>query len=193
MSESTETEAEAGDGAKTALPVAPGEHTPAAVGAPLGATDLDEVRGAGNPLRDPSDRRLPRVPEPCALVVFGIGGDLSRKKVIAAIYDLANRGLLPTDFVLVGFSRADWPDGGTFEQMTRKAAKDHCRTAWNEEVWKRLSNNTRFIEGSFSDDAAFDKLAATMAELSESHGIGGNAAFYLSIPPSLFPDVLKQL
>ena len=64
-----------------------------------------------NPLRDPRDRRLPRVPEPCALVVFGITGDLARKKLLPAIYDLANRGLLPADFVLLGFARRDWEDG----------------------------------------------------------------------------------
>jgi len=166
-----------------------GSHTPAAV-----APGLDEYgTDAGNPLRDPADRRLPRVPQPCALVIFGIGGDLSRKKLIAAVYDLANRGLLPTDFVLVGFSRADWPGGGTFEQLTRKAAKDHCRTAWNEEVWKRLASNTRFVEGSFDDDEAFDRLGQAMAELRDSHGIRGNAAFYLSVPPSMFPVVLKQM
>ena len=56
-----------------------------------------------NPLRDPRDRRLPRVPEPCALVVFGVTGDLARKKLIPAVYDLANRGLLPPGFVLLGF------------------------------------------------------------------------------------------
>jgi len=155
---------------------------------------LDELgSGLANPLRDPADRRLPRVPEPCALVIFGIGGDLSRKKLIAAVYDLANRGLLPTDFVVVGFSRADWPGGGTFEKLTRNAAKEHCRTAWNEEVWRRLSNNTRFVEGSFDDDASFDKLVETMQDLRDSHGIRGNAAFYLSVPPSMFPVVLKQM
>ena len=61
-------------------------------------TTLDPPRA--NPLRDPRDRRLPRVPEPCALVVFGVTGDLARKKLLPAVYDLANRGLLPTGFVL---------------------------------------------------------------------------------------------
>ncbi|HEX3335361.1 MAG TPA: glucose-6-phosphate dehydrogenase [Jatrophihabitans sp.] len=149
--------------------------------------------GGANPLRDPADRRLPRVPEPCALVIFGIGGDLSRKKLIPAVYDLANRGLLPTDFVLVGFSRADWPGGGSFETLARKSAKDGARTGWNEEVWRRLAANTRFIEGSFDDDTAFDELVTAMAELRESHGIQGNAAFYLSVPPSMFPNVLNQV
>ena len=62
----------------------------------------------GNPLRDPQDRRLPRIPEPCALVIFGVTGDLARKKLMPAIYDLANRGLLPAGFSLVGFARRDW-------------------------------------------------------------------------------------
>ena len=146
-----------------------------------------------NPLRDPADRRLPRVPEPCALVIFGIGGDLSRKKLIPAIYDLANRGLLPTDFVVVGFSRSDWPGGGTFEALARKCAKDGARTTWNEEVWKRLAGNIKFVEGSFDDDHSFDELVHVMEGLRSSHGIPGNAAFYLSIPPSLFPAVLRQM
>jgi glucose-6-phosphate 1-dehydrogenase len=147
----------------------------------------------GNPLRDPADRRLPRVPEPCALVIFGIGGDLSRKKLIAAIYDLCNRGLLPTDFALVGFSRTDWPDGGDFESMARKAAKDHCRTSWNEDVWRRMQTTMRFVPGDFDNDTDFDKLVDTLADLREKFGISGNAAFYLSVPPFAFPMILNQM
>ncbi len=145
-----------------------------------------------NPLRDPGDRRLPRVPEPCALVVFGVTGDLARKKLLPAIYDLANRGLLPADFVLLGFARRDWEDGD-FETLAKNAAKQHARTDWNEEVWSRLSGDIKFVAGSFDDDDAFDTLATTLDDLRQSHGIKGNAAFYLSIPPSLFPTVLKQM
>jgi glucose-6-phosphate 1-dehydrogenase len=145
-----------------------------------------------NPLRDPGDRRLPRVPEPCALVVFGVTGDLARKKLLPAIYDLANRGLLPADFVLLGFARRDWGDGD-FEALAKKAAKQYARTDWSEEVWSRLSGDIKFVAGSFDDDAAFDELAVTLDELRNSHGIKGNAAFYLSIPPKLFPTVLKQM
>jgi len=145
-----------------------------------------------NPLRDPADRRLPRVPEPCALVVFGVTGDLARKKLLPAIYDLAHRGLLPADFVLLGFARRDWADGD-FESLAKKAAKEHARTDWNEEVWSRLAGDIKFVAGSFDDDDAFDQLAQTLDDLRESHGIKGNAAFYLSIPPSMFPVVLKQM
>ena len=131
----------------------------------------DELSGPVNPLRDPRDRRLPRVPEPCALVVFGVTGDLSRKKLLPAIYDLANRGLLPPDFVLLGFARRDWGDGD-FETLAKKAAKASARTPWNEEVWTRLWRHIRFIAGSFDDDAAFDTLAETLDELRETRDQG---------------------
>jgi glucose-6-phosphate 1-dehydrogenase len=132
------------------------------------------------------------VPAPCALVVFGVTGDLARKKLLPAVYDLANRGLLPADFVLLGFARRDWGDGD-FESVAKKAAKQYARTAWSDEVWRRLSGNIKFVPGAFDDDAAFDELASTLDELRESHGIRGNAAFYLSIPPSMFPIVLEQM
>ena len=145
-----------------------------------------------NRLRDPQDRRLPRVPDPCALVIFGVTGDLARKKLLPAVYDLANRGLLPPGFVVLGFARRDWGDGD-FEQLARKAAQEHSRTPWREEVWARLSGNMRFVGGSFDDDNAFDHLSSTLDELRGTQGIPGNAAFYLSIPPIAFPTVLKQL
>ncbi|MCU1608014.1 MAG: zwf [Modestobacter sp.] len=145
-----------------------------------------------NPLRDPRDRRLPRVPEPCALVVFGITGDLARKKLLPAVYDLANRGLLPTNFALLGFARRDWGDV-EFAELARTAAREHARTPWREQVWERLATSVRFVQGSFDDDNAFDELASNLAELEGTHGIGGNAAFYLSIPPAMFPTVLKQM
>jgi glucose-6-phosphate 1-dehydrogenase len=145
-----------------------------------------------NPLRDPQDRRLPRIPEPCALVIFGVTGDLSRKKLLPAIYDLANRGLLPPGFVVLGYARRDWGDGD-FEDFARQHAQEHARTPWREEVWQRLVGSIKFVAGSFDDDAGFDNLASTLDQLRDSHGIKGNAAFYFSIPPSAFPVVLKQL
>jgi glucose-6-phosphate 1-dehydrogenase len=142
-----------------------------------------------NPLRDPRDRRLPRVPDPCALVVFGVTGDLARKKLLPGIYDLANRGLLPPGFVLLGFARRDWGDG-EFEQLAREAARTGARTEFRDEVWQRLAEQIRFLPGSFDDDAAFDRLAQMLTEAETAQG---NAAFYLSIPPSAFPVVLKQM
>jgi glucose-6-phosphate 1-dehydrogenase len=145
-----------------------------------------------NPLRDPRDRRIPRVAGPCVLVLFGVTGDLSRKKLMPAVYDLANRGLLPPGFSLVGFARRDW-EHEDFAQVTYQAVKEHARTPFNDTVWQQLSEGIRFVPGEFADDAAFDHLARTVAELDEERGTGGNYAFYLSVPPKFFPEVVAQL
>ncbi len=145
-----------------------------------------------NPLRDPQDRRLPRIAGPCSMVLFGVTGDLSRKKVMPAIYDLANRGLLPPGFSLVGFARRDWADQD-FAQIVRDAVREHARTEWREEVWDQLSEGFRFVPGDFSDDVAFDRLRRTIEELDVVRGTGGNHAFYLSIPPKFFGQVIQQL
>jgi hypothetical protein len=100
--------------------------------------------------------------------------------------------LLPADFALLGFARRDWGDGD-FAALAKKAAKTHARTQWNDDVWRRLNENLQFVPGSFDDDQAFDTLAETLDNLRNTHGIKGNAAFYLSIPPAMFPVVLKQM
>ncbi|MBV9382884.1 MAG: glucose-6-phosphate dehydrogenase [Streptosporangiaceae bacterium] len=145
-----------------------------------------------NPLRDPRDRRIPRVAGPCVLVIFGVTGDLARKKLMPAVYDLANRGLLPPGFSLVGFARRDWADED-FAQLTYQAVKEHARTPFRDTVWQQLSEGVRFVSGEFDDDDAFDRLAQTVRELDAERGTGGNYAFYLSIPPRFFPVVVEQL
>ncbi|TWS18279.1 glucose-6-phosphate dehydrogenase [Tsukamurella asaccharolytica] len=145
-----------------------------------------------NPLRDPRDRRLPRIAGPSSLVIFGVTGDLSRRKLMPAVYDLANRGLLPPGFSLVGFGRRPWTDED-FAATVREAAKAHSRTEFREDVWERLAEGIRFVQGEFDDDDAFDRLSATLADLDAERGTGGNTAFYLSIPPDAFPTVCEQL
>ncbi|WP_121251302.1 glucose-6-phosphate dehydrogenase [Nocardioides ferulae] len=148
--------------------------------------------GWTNPLRDPQDRRLPRIAGPCGMVLFGVTGDLSRKKVMPAIYDLANRGLLPPGFSLVGFARRDWADQD-FAQIVHDAVKANARTEFREEVWEQLSEGLRFVPGNFDDDEAFDTLRRTVEELDQQRGTDGNHAFYLAIPPAFFGDVVGQL
>jgi glucose-6-phosphate 1-dehydrogenase len=153
---------------------------------------LDDILGPRNPLRDPRDRRIPRVAGPCVLVMFGVTGDLARKKLMPAVYDLANRGLLPPGFSLVGFARRDW-EHEDFAQVTYQAVKEYARTPFRDTVWEQLSEGIRFVPGEFDDDDAFDRLATTVSQLDEERSTGGNYAFYLSIPPKSFPTVVQQL
>ena len=145
-----------------------------------------------NPLRDPDDRRLNRIAGPSALVIFGVTGDLSRKKLMPAVYDLANRGLLPPGFALVGFARRDWEDQD-FAKVVYDAVKEHSRTEFREETWQQLLQGIRFVQGTFDDPAAFARLRETVETLDVERGTMGNHAFYLSIPPKDFPLVAKQL
>ena len=145
-----------------------------------------------NPLRDPDDRRLGQIAGPSGLVIFGVTGDLSRKKLMPAVYDLANRGLLPPGFALVGFARREWKDQD-FLEVVRESVTKYARTPFREDVWRQLAEGIRFVEGDFDEDAAFDRLCETIAELDRVRGTMGNHAFYLSIPPRSFPLVTEQL
>src|SRR6188768_3244575 len=151
-----------------------------------------EISRGHNPLRDPEDHRLNRIAGPSALVIFGVTGDLSRKKLMPAVYDLANRGLLPPGFALVGFARRDWEDQD-FAQVVKEAVETHSRTEFREETWQQLLQGIRFVSGEFDDPDAFRRLRDTVDKLDVERGTMGNHAFYLSIPPKDFPLVAEQL
>jgi len=151
-----------------------------------------EIGPDHNPLRVVADRRLNRIAGPSGLVIFGVTGDLSRKKLMPAVYDLANRGLLPPGFALVGFARRDWEDED-FAQVVHDAVRTHARTPFKEDVWERLARGIRFIPGEFDDAAAFARLRETLDRLDRERGTMGNHVFYLSIPPKSFPEVTQQL
>src|ERR1700730_15984737 len=125
-----------------------------------------------NPLRDPRDRRIPRLAGPCVLVLFGVTGDLASKKLLPAIYDLVNRGLLPPGFSLVGWARGDWEDDD-FAKLTHDAIKAHARTPFRETVWQQVSEGVRFVPGEFADDEAFDRLPGAADPLHPAARPGG--------------------
>ncbi|MGW0784134.1 glucose-6-phosphate dehydrogenase [Streptomyces sp. NPDC002913] len=129
---------------------------------------------------------------PAGLVFFGVTGDLSRKKLLPAVYDLAHRGLLPPSFSLVGFARRDWTVED-FARIVRDDVARYARTPFREEVWQRLVTGIRFVKGDFDDDEAFDQLRVTLEGLDKTRGTAGNFAFYLSVPPRFFPKVVQQL
>src|SRR4029078_8058784 len=126
-----------------------------------GARGEEQARGRGrcvsslssdyrNPLRDERDKRQPRTRGHCGLVIFGVTGDLSRKKLMPAVYDLANRGLLPPGFALTGFARRDWDDQD-FEKVVHDSVRQYARSEFREDVWKQLARGIRFVQGDFDD------------------------------------------
>ena len=94
-----------------------------------------------NPLLDPRDLRMPRIADPCVLVMFGITGDLARHKLLPAIYDLANRGLLSPSFSLVGVGRRSWGDDDlrAYVEQAARAGQERSRDRRQQadEAWAR--------------------------------------------------------
>ncbi|MGO1522135.1 MAG: glucose-6-phosphate dehydrogenase [Nesterenkonia sp.] len=125
--------------------------------------------------------------------MFGVTGDLARKKLLPALYDLTNRNLLPEGFSVVGLGRRDWSDAD-FAREVEDYVRAGARTAFSTETWQRLAAGLRFVPAhGFDDDDAFARLSRTLVELQDSRGTGGNHAFYLSIPPDSFETVCEKL
>ena len=134
------------------------------------------------------------VPGPGALVIFGASGDLAHRKLIPALYNLALRNLLPSSFQLVGVSRTDYGGDAGYRGELRKAIEMYSRTQpINETVFATLAQQTRYVSGSFDDAKLYDELKGVLAQGDKDHGTGGNATFYLSTPPTLFPLIATKL
>ena len=127
------------------------------------------------------------------MVMFGVTGDLARKKLLPAIYDLANRGLLPPSFSLIGIGRRQWSHQEFAEEVLGHV-KASARTNFDQRVWDQLSAGLRFVPAAgFDDDEAYARLGEVLREVAESRGTRGNHAFYLSIPPNSFEVVCERL
>jgi glucose-6-phosphate 1-dehydrogenase len=133
-----------------------------------------------------------RTPDPCALVIFGASGDLTKKKLIPALYSLAFRRLLPDKFAIVGVARTEETDE-EFRARMKEAVQEHSRDEFREEIWDWLADGMHYIGTDFADESGEDELAETLAQLDQERGLGGNRVFYLAIPPTVFPTVVDAL
>lgn len=145
-----------------------------------------------NPLLSDADPRMLRVASPCGLVLFGITGDLSKNKILPAIYDLSHRGLLPASFTLIGVARpkASIPDLAVWVE---NAIREGAKTGIDETALAQLMAGFRVVEGDYDSPKTFCRLSRELEEAEATRGTGGNYAFYLAIPPHLFPQVLTEL
>jgi glucose-6-phosphate 1-dehydrogenase len=142
-----------------------------------------------NPLAEGLERRPIR---PTILTIFGATGDLSRRKLLPALYDLAHDGALPERFQLIGSSRSDMPHGD-FGDLARESIVAHSRRKPDEKVLGALLEHVRFIGGDFDDPEVYEKLSRQLDEFDERDGIAYNRVFYLSTAPSFFPLIVERL
>jgi glucose-6-phosphate 1-dehydrogenase len=142
---------------------------------------------------NPLAEGLERVPiRPTTLTIFGATGDLSRRKLLPALYNLAHEGALPERFNLIGSSRSDMPHGD-FREMARDAIRQFSRRAPDEKVLSALIDHARFVPGSFDDPKVYDEIAKVEQEFDAGAGIVFNRVFYLSTAPAFFPVIIAKL
>jgi glucose-6-phosphate 1-dehydrogenase len=143
-----------------------------------------------NPLAE--GLRLRRRPDPCAVVIFGASGDLTRRKLFPALYALAYRRLLPERFGIVGVARTEQTTRG-FVAAMRKAVREDARDPFDRDVWEWLAGGIRYVATDFASDAGEDAVQAALSELDEHRGTNGNRLYYLAIPPQAFEMVVRAM
>jgi glucose-6-phosphate 1-dehydrogenase len=131
-------------------------------------------------------------PAPQAIAIFGATGDLAKKKILPALYNLARDGLLPERHVIIGFGRTEWDDE-SFRAHAREAVEAAASTAPDEEVWARFAASLSFIRGSFEEPASMAELAERLKDADERHGCDGGRLYYLAVPPQSFATIVKGL
>ncbi|MFI5343881.1 MAG: glucose-6-phosphate dehydrogenase [Chlamydiales bacterium] len=144
-----------------------------------------------NPLIE--SNRPSKAAESCILVIYGATGDLTARKLVPALYNLAREGLLPAHFACVGFAR---------REKTHEEFRDEMLQAVNEfsrskpveaEIWKRFREQLFYHQSEFHEDKGYESLNRFLQKLDSQLGTKGNRVYYLSIQPSFFPIVVEKL
>jgi glucose-6-phosphate 1-dehydrogenase len=143
-----------------------------------------------NPLAEGLQVR--RTPDPCVLTIFGASGDLTKRKLMPALYALAFRQLLPQKFGIVGVARTEETDE-EFRERMKEAVQEFGRDEFRDEVWDKLAEGMRYVATDFSDEGGEDAVVNVLSQLDEERGTAGNRVYYLAIPPSVFPTVVDAL
>ena len=137
-------------------------------------------------------RRFPRVPDPCAIVIFGATGDLTHRKLMPAVYTLARLGLLPAECAVVGVARRAMSDEGFRDQMG-KAVLGASPTAQDEASWQSFAQRLFYVNADASDPEGYGRLRASLERLDREHGTGGNRLYYLATAPELYAEIIRGI
>jgi glucose-6-phosphate 1-dehydrogenase len=147
-------------------------------------------KSSANPLREGLSNRP--VPQPCTVVIFGATGDLTQRKLIPALYNIAADGDLPAALTVVGFARREKTDE-QFRQELGEAARKFSRQAVGDELWKSFEQRLFYHCSEFGDDEGYKRLAARLDEIDRDRGTRGNRLFYLAVAPAEFEGIMQKL
>jgi glucose-6-phosphate 1-dehydrogenase len=132
-----------------------------------------------------------RVPEPCIVVIFGASGDLTKRKLLPALFHLEQQNLLPKDFAVVGVARRDI--SATFADDMQDGILKGGGVDSGDAQLKPFMDRVKYFATNFDDDAGYEKLNAFLADLDKQFNTKGNRLFYLAVAPEYFADITQRL
>ncbi len=134
----------------------------------------------------------PRTPDPCVMVIFGASGDLTKRKLIPALYNLATSNLLPKQFAIIGCARRPLTDDSLRDQLTQDM-QTMATTTVDSSIWEWFLRRIHYVQCDAQDPAGIQRLAVKLAEVEKDHATQGNRIFYLSLAPQLFGPAVSNL
>jgi glucose-6-phosphate 1-dehydrogenase len=136
--------------------------------------------------------RSPRRADPCAFVIFGAAGDLTKRLLLPALYNLAAGRLLPEAFTVVGVARAQWSDD-EFRRQMRAGLAEFATDDLAPATLDDLIGRCRYVRGDFDDPSTYTRLRELLADIGRAPNMRGNCLFYMATPPDLFSHVARLL
>lgn len=152
---------------------------------------MQETATLENPLR--AGIRLERTAEPCTVVIFGASGDLTKRKLLPALYRLVQERLLPAEFAIIGLARTEM-SSEEFRARMKEAVEEFSEAKRvDEEVWNSFAQGLHYLTADINTPGDYDKLAELLAQVEAERGTQGNHLFYLSVAPKFYATAVKQL
>jgi glucose-6-phosphate 1-dehydrogenase len=145
---------------------------------------------SANPLRE--GQRLETAIDPCAMVIFGASGDLTKRKLIPALFNLARGNHLPAAFAVVGVARTAMDDD-TFRRRMHDAVTEFGGGPVEPALWESFAHNLFYIAEDFADAQGYSAVAERLQAIDRDRGTQGNRVFYLATPPSAYPEIVRLL
>jgi glucose-6-phosphate 1-dehydrogenase len=144
-----------------------------------------------NPLRE--GIRLEKTAEPCTVVIFGASGDLTKRKLVPALYRLMQQRLLPAEFGIIGFARSPMSDEEFRDKMKDAVVTYGEAKSVDETVWQSFAQGIYYVSGNINEPDPYKQLSEKLDQIDRERGTCGNRVFYLSTSPSLYSEAFEQL
>ena len=143
-----------------------------------------------NPLREGLATKA--VPQPCAIVIFGATGDLTHRKLVPALYNIAADGEMPPAVAVIGFARRPKTDE-QFRKEMEEATRQFSRQTVRDEIWNGFARSLFYHQSEFGDEAGYKSLAERLDRLDKESGTRGNRLFYFAASPEQFETIIQNL